>query len=95
MSLGPTFRKVPDSSHWDHQWVLVAGAVVGEVWREETRVVVSKLTEPRRTERKLRWFARDLQGKTLGRGTRAAMLLGAGFKSKAEAVLALQPRGEV
>lgn len=85
----PSFRRINASPRRDHQQVLVADVVAGEVWREETLVVVSKLTEPRRSERKLRWFARDPQGKTLGRGTRAAMILGAGFKTKAEAVRAL------
>lgn len=56
------------------------------MWREQTSVVVSKLTEPRRMETKWRWFAR-CAGETviLGRGTWAAMLLGAGFSSKGKA----------
>ncbi len=84
-------KKLANSTKSAHHSVAIDGLVVGEIWREKALVVVSKLTAPRRSAVRDRWFARvagDL--KIIGRGTRAAMLLGAGFKSKDEAIAALQ-----
>lgn len=83
------FRTVPKSARAAHQVVSRDGQPLGEVWREQTRMVVSKLTEPRRVVVKWRWFAKSRDGVPLGRGTRAAMLLGAGFKAKGDAAAAL------
>ena len=87
---GPTFKKVAGSNRNFHSSVLVDGAKIGEVWREQAHVTVSKLTEPRRTAKKWRWFA-QMEGasQTLGRGTRSALLFGAGFSSRAAALAAL------
>jgi len=81
-----SFKSIKASDKSDHQRVEINDREAGEVWREQVNVVVSRLTEPRRLARKWRWFAR-CEGETvvLGRGTRAAMLLGAGFSSKHKA----------
>ena len=81
-----SFKTVKQSEKSAHQLVEINDRDAGEVWREQVSVVVSKLTEPRRMATKWRWFAR-CSGETtvLGRGTRAAMLLGAGFSSKDKA----------
>lgn len=85
-----TFKKIVGSDKSSHQHVLDDATIVGEVWREQVNVVVSKLTAPRRMATKWRWFAKKAgRTETLGRGTRAAVLLGAGFKSKPDAVSAL------
>lgn len=85
-----SLSKVPGSTKSAHQLVVVDDAEAGEIWREQARVVVSKLTEPRRMAIKWRWFAkRTGENDTLGRGNRAALLLGPGFKSKDEAIEAL------
>jgi hypothetical protein len=85
-----TLEKASQSDKSAHQLVYAGDAEVGEVWREQVSVVVSKLTEPRRMGLKWRWFAKQAGGSsTLGRGTRAAMLLGPGFKTKDEAITAL------
>ncbi|MBN3785514.1 hypothetical protein [Burkholderia sp. Ac-20353] len=83
-------KKVARSKMSAHQLVHFADAPIGEVWREQVSVVVSKLTEPRRMATKWRWFAKQAGSSvTLGRGTRAAMLLGPGFKGKDEAISVL------
>lgn len=88
--MAATFRTVKDSTKSSHQEVVIDGVIAGVVWREFAHVVVSKLTEPRRLEKKLRWFAqREGESRTLGKGTQAAMLLGAGFRSRAAAVEAI------
>ena len=85
-----TFKKVPGSAKAAHQTLCDDGTDIGEVWRERVSVVVSKLTEPRRMATKWRWFAKKAGSvAVLGRGDRAAMLLGAGFKTKQDAVTAL------
>lgn len=85
-----SLSKVAGSTKSAHQSVVVDDADAGEIWREQANVVVSKLTEPRRMAMKWRWFAKRCgETETLGRGTRAAMLLGPGFKSKDEALAAL------
>lgn len=64
--------------------------LIGHVWREQVHVVVSKMTEPRRMQLRLRWFARCADSSdTLGRGTRVAAVMGAGFGSKNAAVDAI------
>ncbi|MBR8054756.1 hypothetical protein CFB84_43035 [Burkholderia aenigmatica] len=63
---------------------------IGEIWREKVKVVVSKITAPQVKADRWRWFAKQAGCTiTLGRGTRAAMLLGPGFKTKDEAVAVL------
>lgn len=81
-----SFKTVKPSDKSAHQRVDINDREAGEVWREQVSVVVSKLTEPRRMATKWRWFARCAgEATVLGRGTRAAMLLGAGFSSKHKA----------
>jgi len=85
-----TLKSVPGSKKPAHQLVRTGENVIGEIWREQVNVVVSKLTEPRRMAMKWRWFAKPTGGSTtLGRGTRAAMVLGPGFKGKDLAIAAL------
>lgn len=85
-----TFKKIKNSEKPAHQSVSSGDVFLGEVWREQVTVTVSKLTAPRRTALKWRWFAKR-HGETtiIGRGTRVAALLGAGFASKAEAAAKL------
>lgn len=93
------FKSFTGSVKSAHQEVSIDGRRVGEIWREQVNVVIGKLTDPRRMALKWRWFAkRDGDAGTLGRGTRAAMLLGPGFKTKdaatavlAEALASTQP----
>lgn len=81
-----SFKSVKPSEKSAHQRVEINDCEAGEVWREQVNVVVSKITEPRRMAQKWRWFARCAgEAAVLGRGTRAAMLLGAGFSSKHKA----------
>lgn len=81
-----SFRTIKPSEKSAHQMVEINDRVAGEVWREQVSVVVSKLTESRRMGLKWRWFARCTgEATVLGRGTRVAMVLGAGFSSKAKA----------
>lgn len=82
--------KVKKSEKSAYQRVQLPGVDIGEIWREQVHVVVSKLTEPRRMSVKWRWFARRAgSSEAHGRGARAALLLGAGFKSKDEAIAVL------
>lgn len=84
------YKTIKDSAKAMHQRVYSDAVEVGEIWRERVQVTVSKLTEPRRTALKWRWFAKPLGNTaTLGKGTRAAMLFGAGYSSKDRAVEAL------
>ncbi|MEX3983771.1 hypothetical protein AB4Y45_32835 [Paraburkholderia sp. EG287A] len=86
-----TFKKVAGSSKSAHQRVQSGGSEVGEVWREQVNVIVSKMTGPRRTALRWRWFAKKAgTSETLGRHTRAALLLGAGYKTKAEAIAVMR-----
>lgn len=89
-------KKVAGSDKSAHQHVLANEVVVGDIWREQVSVLVSKFTEPRRMAVRWRWFARPAGASgTLGRGTRAAMLFGPGFTSREEALSALaQARGD-
>ncbi len=81
-----SFKTVKSSAKSAHQQVEINDREAGEVWRERVSVVVSKLTEPRKMALKWRWFARCVDDtQILGRGTRAAILLGAGFASKNKA----------
>lgn len=81
-----SFKSIKPSEKSAHQRVEINDRPAGEVWREQVQVMVSKLTAPRKTALKWRWFARcNGESTVLGRGTRAAMLLGAGFPSKQEA----------
>lgn len=82
-----SYSKVKGSDKSAHQYVEIDDQRAGEVWREQVNVVVSKLTEPRRMALKWRWFAKaEGDSNVLGRGTRAAMILGPGFASKDKAV---------
>src|SRR5690242_3209116 len=81
-----SFASIKPSDKSAHQRVEINDRPAGEVWREQVNVVVSKLTEPRRMALKWRWFARCAgDSQILGRGTRAAVLLGPGFASKGKA----------
>jgi hypothetical protein len=85
-----TLKKVAGSTKSAHQRALSDETEVGEVWREQVNVIVSKMTGPRRTALRWRWFARQTGSSvTLGRHTRAATLGYAGFKTKGEAISAL------
>ena len=85
------YSKVPGSTKSAHQYVDLNDQRAGEVWREQVTVTVSKLTEPRRTALKWRWFAKpEGESRILGRGDRAAMLLGSGYASKDKATDALE-----
>lgn len=76
---------VRGSARQSHSSVSRDGAAVGEVWREESLVVVSKLTEPRRMAKKWRWFGKIIgRTETIGRGTQRAMLMGSGLKSRTD-----------
>lgn len=87
-----SYSKIEGSEKSAHQKVEINDRLVGEVWREQVLVVVSKLTEPRRMAKKWRWFAKkEGESGILGVGTRAAWLLGPGFKSKNAATDALIP----
>ena len=85
-----TLRKVLFNRDDGKYMVSVADQLIGEVWREQTLVVVSKLTEPERTSMRWRWFAKwldgDNAGKVLTQGARRAMLMGAGFATRQEAL---------
>lgn len=83
-----TFRSVKNSDLVAHQVVHRGGAVIGEIWSERARVVVSKPHAPAKWDLRVRWFARvPGQPGVLGRGTRPAMIFGPGFPTK-QAVLA-------
>lgn len=89
----PRFKTIvkADGRRTGVQEVYDGEQLIGHVWREEVHVLVSKLTQPRRMQLKLRWFARCVQDtQTLGQGTRAAMLMGAGFTSRDAAVKAMR-----
>ena len=74
-----------------HCQVSREGQVVGEVWAEDVLVVVSKLTEPRRMEKKRRWFGKVVgHAGTIGRGTRLAMLMGPGLKTRGDVLRAVE-----
>jgi hypothetical protein len=82
--------KIAGSEKSAHQQVHADEIAIGEIWREKVKVVVSKITAPRVTAERWRWFAKQAGSMaTLGRGTRAAMLLGPGFKTKDEAIAVL------
>lgn len=82
--------KIAGSKKSAHQQVHATETVIGEVWREQVKVVVSKIAAPRVTAERWRWFAKQAGSTvTLGRGTRLAMLLGPGFKTKDEAIAVL------
>lgn len=86
----PTFHSVKGSAKNREQAVRLGNQVLGTIWREQAQVIVSKLTEPRRSALKWRWFAKaNGTSNTLGRGTRVAMLLGPGFKTKNAALSGL------
>jgi hypothetical protein len=85
-----THRKIAGSTKNSHQTIEIDGCRVGELWREQAHVTVSKMTAPRRTALKWRWFSKiDGQHKIFGRGDRVAMILGPGFSTKTLAVGAL------
>lgn len=84
-----SYKTVKGSAKSAHQNVEINDQVVGEVWREQARVIVSKLSQPLRQEMKWRWFARiDGEAKVLGREGRT--LAGPGFASKDKAADAME-----
>jgi hypothetical protein len=85
-----TFSKVRGTGKRAHQIVDIDGKQAGEVWQEQANVNVSKLTAPRKTALKWRWFAKaEGSVQVIGRGTRAAMILGPGFTTRDGVVAAL------
>ncbi|MFC0698066.1 hypothetical protein [Paraburkholderia humisilvae] len=75
--------KIAGSKKSAHQQVHLGEQVIGEIWREKVNVVVSKVTAPRVMAERWRWFGKQAGVATvLGRGTRAAMLVGPGFKTR-------------
>ena len=87
---GPTtYTPLRGRGRSGHQQVHVGGKPVGEIWREAVSIPRSKARNPM----KWRWFARAGNDETiLGRGTRLALLTGAGFASKNKATEALLSR---
>jgi hypothetical protein len=84
-----TYTAVRGRGRSGHQQVHVGGKPVGEIWREAVSIPNSKARNPM----KWRWFARAGDDETvLGRGTRLALLKGAGFTSKNKATEALLAR---
>jgi hypothetical protein len=84
-----TYTAVRGRGRSGHQEVHVGGKLVGEIWREAVSIPKSKARNPM----KWRWFARAGNDETvLGRGTRLALLIGAGFTSKNKATEALLAR---
>lgn len=84
-------RAMKGSQRPSHQSVTRCGVQVGELWREEVLVVVSKLTEPRRMAKKWRWFGKvHSSAGTIGRGTHLAMMMGPGLKSRSEVLQAIK-----
>lgn len=81
-----SFSRVTESQKSAHAKVEINDREAGEVWREQVNVPVKA---GGRTL-KWRWFARAHgESKVLGKSTRVAMLLGAGFVSKNKAAEAL------
>ena len=84
-----TYTAVRGRGRSGHQQVHVGDKLVGEIWREAVSIPKSKARNPM----KWRWFARAAHDETvLGRGTRRALLVGAGFTSKNKATEALLAR---
>lgn len=84
-----TYTAVRGHGRSGHQQVHVGGKPVGEIWREAVTIPKSNARNPL----KWRWFARAGNDETiLGRGTRLALLQGAGFTSKNKATAALLAR---
>lgn len=86
----PNIKFIPkaNSQKSAHNMVEINGHEAGEVWREQVNVPVK--TGSTQKSLKWRWFSRRLgEIVTLGRGTRSAMIMGAGFTSKNEAANAL------
>lgn len=83
-----TYSKVPSSEKEGHQIVEIDDQVAGEVWLE---AVPSSCAKKRRGAVPIwRWFAKCLiDGKTIGRGPRLAVLTGGGYVSKEKAAVAL------
>lgn len=82
------FISIQNSQKSAHNTVLINGHDAGEVWREQVNVPV-KIGSTHKTL-KWRWFSRRLgETTTLGKGTRTAMIIGAGFTSRNEATNAL------
>lgn len=83
------YTAVRGSGRVGHQQVHVGAKAVGEIWREAVSIPKSNARNPM----KWRWFARAENDETvLGRGTRLALLRGAGFTSKNKATEALLDR---
>ncbi|WP_199031387.1 hypothetical protein [Ralstonia sp. ASV6] len=81
-----TFTAVPDAVRSAQQHVEINNIDAGEVWREQVHVPDGK----GRQSLKWRWFARcEGETKVLGKGTRAAVIVGAGFTSKHKAAEAI------
>lgn len=80
-----SFRSIKDSKKSAHSTVIINDVDTGEVWREKTPIKDLR----GKSTIKFRWFAQSSSGNTLGRGTRVAMILGAGFPSRDKAVDAL------
>lgn len=90
--MSPNFKTIKGSVKSSHQSVAIGDELVGEVWREQVNVLVSKLTAPRRIEIRWRWFAkRKGVAGTIGRGRRAASGFGNKHAAVAAALASVQP----
>lgn len=76
---------VKNSEKKAHSIVSVNGVDEGHVWRELVSVPDAK----GKVSKKWRWFAKCRDSNTIGRGTRLAVILGPGFKTKDAAIEAL------
>jgi hypothetical protein len=77
-----SFSNQAGSTKSSHQRVAINGKPAGEVWREQAHVWDTRGKQ----SLKWRWFARcEGDTKVLGKGSRIAMIVGAGFTSKATA----------
>lgn len=84
-----SYRTVKGSAKSAHQQVEINDRIAGEIWREQARVIVSKLSQPLRQEMRWRWFTK-VEGSAEVLGRVRTGLAGPGFPSKGKAVDALE-----
>jgi hypothetical protein len=84
-----SYKTIKGSEKSAHQQVEVNDQIVGEVWREKARVIVSKLREPLRQDLRWRWFGKTAAGGNFV-GRTGMGLAGPGYRNKDEATKALE-----